>query len=447
MKNAKLKKYNRSMRKKIASIIGLLSISILMISCFGSDYSTITVSASQTQDSTRAIYSTPQYEVDESIVKEKVQNDAEFTVTPSTFILCMDQITLFNPIDPNNMEKGAYESFDLLELDKFKSGWIVPKRYNMLTSKGIASLVIPLAIMRRDWHGMLITMRAGGNESTNGMWAGSIVGVNKSDLTAHGVDINKIRNSMDPEMVEPFRVKYSEECVWFSFGDLFPFGSDTDDYTKAPSNYLFVDSAETVSFINGEAKDGTWVFGPRLTHGNEYCVVMPMSTIRLTDMVLPEIVISLDTENLIEFHQDDEGYYYACLSKNNPLPFRVYVDEYDPSVYLYTEQAIVDIHDAAPFDCFDYAVTVTDSGEFLHVLMYTKANYAGLDFVEIFRSASDVFDENAKLIYAGTSLSITDYEPAKDEEVYYFIRSVNLLGERSETKLMKQFSVEFTPFH
>ena len=433
--------------KKAFVIISVTVIALLLVSCFGSDYSEIKVSASQTQDTAKAIFSTPQYTVDESLVKDKIKGDPEFTVTPSAFILCMDQITLFNPNDANDMEKGAYESFSLLDLDRFKSGWILPKRYNMLTSKGIATLAIPLSIIRRDWHGMLITMRAGGNESTNGMWAGSIVGVNKSDLTAHGVDVNKIRNNMDPEMVEPFKVKYSDDCVWFSFADLFPFSSECDDLTKCPSNFLFVDSATTASFLNPEAKDGTWVFGPRKTHGNEYCVVMPMSTIRLTDMLIPEIVISMDTENLIEIHLADDGYYYACLSQHNPLPFRVYVDEYDPSVYLYTEQAITDIKDAAPFDCFDYSITVTDTGEFLHVLMYTKANYAGLDFVEIFRSNIDVFDENAKLIYAGTKLSITDYEPAKDAEVYYFIRSVNLLGERSDPKPMKRISTEFTPFH
>lgn len=116
---------------------------VLLSSCFGSDFADLKVSASQTQSSAKAIYNTLEYNVDSELLKDEVKGTPEFVVTPSTYILDIDRIKLFNPIDKEDVTKGAKESFELISVTCFDSGYIVPKRYNMLSSKGIATFSLP----------------------------------------------------------------------------------------------------------------------------------------------------------------------------------------------------------------------------------------------------------------------------------------------------------------
>ena len=75
----------------------------------------------------------------------------EFVVTPSTYILDIDRIRLFNPIDNEDVTKGAKELFELVSTTCFDSGFI-PKRYNMLSSKGIATFSLPISLLKKNWH-------------------------------------------------------------------------------------------------------------------------------------------------------------------------------------------------------------------------------------------------------------------------------------------------------
>lgn len=396
---------------------------VLLSSCFGSDFADLKVSASQTQFSAKAIYNTLEYNVDSELLKDEVKGTPEFVVTPSTYILDIDRIRLFNPIDKEDVTKGAKESFELISVTCFDSGYIVPKRYNMLSSKGIATFSLPMSLLKKDWHGLSLMIRPGGNEGTNGMWAGSIIGVRKDSLPS-GVDENNIVNTVASL---PFGIEYPDDCVWFSFYDLLPF-----NLGGMLAYITFSDSAEEVHLINPLGEDGFWKYGAETSGGNQSGAIFPMETLNLKNMVVPEIVISIDTKDLIEFYRTDDGNYYAAFTKENPFPFRVFVDEYDPSVYLYSEQAVTDIDDAAPFDCFDYAMT-TRTG-FCHILVHTQANYSGISFVEVFRSEKDVFDEDAKLIYWGNELSIIDRLPSKYDDVHYYIRTVDLDGKKSGVK-------------
>lgn len=125
-----------------------------------------------------------EYNVDSELLKDEVKGTPEFVVTPSTYILDIDRIKLFNPIDNEDVTKGAKESFELVSTTCFDSGFIVPKRYNMLSSKGIATFSLPMSLLKKDWHGLSLMIRPGGNEGTNGMWAGSIIGVRKDSLVS-----------------------------------------------------------------------------------------------------------------------------------------------------------------------------------------------------------------------------------------------------------------------
>ena len=80
------------------SVLGLFLL-VLLVSCFGSDFADLKVSASQTQSSAKAIYNTLEYNVDSELLKDEVKGTPEFVVTPSTYILDIDRIRLFNPID------------------------------------------------------------------------------------------------------------------------------------------------------------------------------------------------------------------------------------------------------------------------------------------------------------------------------------------------------------
>ena len=411
---------------KYSRIIGIFFAclaALLLTSCFGSDFSEVRISAAQTPDSTaKAIYETIPFDIDENLLKDYVLGDPAFIATPSAFIMDINSIDLFNPTDANDLSKGAIQSYWLLDVDRFNDHWIIPKRYNMLTAKGIATLELPLSLLRRDWHGFSISIRPGGNEETNGMWAGTVIGIRKDSLPA-GITEDMIVNKM---MVFPFGIEYPDDSIWFSFQDILPFKGN-----GMLSILIFSDSVTSATMINPEGVDADWQCGSRQSRrSNQTVMVLPMQTIKLSNLILPELIIALDTENLLEFYPDGSGKYLASLSKNNPFPFRIYIDEYDPSVYLYTEQMITDIKDAAPFDCFDYKMT-TSKG-FMHILTHTQPNYSGIDYVEVFRSQKDVFDESAQLIYRGTKLSVIDDKPAKDEEVYYYIRSVDLLGAKSD---------------
>ena len=411
----------------------MATVVLLLSSCFGTDIVDLKISAAQTPDSTsKAIYSAIPYEIDESMLKDYVLGDPEFSITPSTFIMDIDEIVLFNPLDPKDIQKGAVSSFTLLAADKFDEEWILPKRYNMLSSKAIASLALPLSVLRKNWHGMTISFLPGGSGTTNGMWAGTLLGVRKDSLPP-GITEEMIPNRMT---YFPFGIEYPDDCIWFSYEDLFPFKID-----GSLSRITFVDSTDTATFVNPDGEDGVWFFGGNVCHGNLSGIIIPMQTLKLSKMIVPELIIALDTENYIDFYSDGNGQYYAAISKTDPFPFRVYIDEYNPSVYLYSEQAVTDIHDAAPFDCFDYSLSTTTG--FRHILMHTLPNYAGFSFVEIFRSQHAVFDESAVLIYAGTKLSIEDTVPAQDSEVYYYIRSVNILGQKSEVKKYKNIVTSF----
>lgn len=180
---------------------------VLLVSCFGSDFADLKVSASQTQSSAKAIYNTLEYNVDSELLKDEVNGSPEFVVTPSTYILDIDRIKLFNPIDNEDVTKGAKESFELVSTTCFDSGFI-PKRYNMLSSKGIATFSLPMSPLKKDWHGLSLMIRPGGNEYTNGMWAGSIIGVRKDSLPS-GVDENSIVNTVGPL---PFGIEYPDDC-------------------------------------------------------------------------------------------------------------------------------------------------------------------------------------------------------------------------------------------
>ncbi len=432
--------------KKTCALLLSICVILLLSSCFGTDYGTVEISATQTESVSRDIYVIPEYNVDETQIKQQFRGEPAFSLTPNSFILDIDEIELFNPRDPDDMTKGVIDSFKLVEPYSLKGGWILPKRYNMLTSKGVSSITLPLSIIRKKWHGMMIAVRPGGNEETNGMWAGSIIGVSKDAITDKEINVDDVVNDMDPSMVGSFNIQYSDDYLWFSFCDIYPYSSSSDpNNSYAQDTYLFVDSVDSVSFLNPEMENGSWIFGPRHTSGNASCAIMPMKTIDLRDMITPTIVISVDTENMLDFYLYN-GKYYASARKTNPLPLRIYVDEYDPDVYLYTEQAVNDIDNAAPFDCFDYNLTITDNNSFQHVLTYTTANYAKLSYVEIYRSTDNSFEESDTLVYRGTRISTVDYEPAPEDEVYYFIRTVNLSGDKSNPKLMQKIVSSFTPY-
>ena len=154
------------MKSSVRGVLVLImaTVVLLLSSCFGTDIVDLKISAAQTPDSTsKAIYSAIPYEIDESMLKDYVLGDPEFSITPSTFIMDIDEIVLFNPLDPKDIQKGAVSSFTLLAADKFDEEWILPKRYNMLSSKAIASLALPLSVLRKNWHGMTISFLPGGS--------------------------------------------------------------------------------------------------------------------------------------------------------------------------------------------------------------------------------------------------------------------------------------------
>lgn len=107
--------YNLRMKKLyfrfFLTVLVLLPL-VLLSSCFGSDFADLKVSASQTQSSAKAIYNTLEYNVDSELLKDEVKGTPEFVVTPSTYILDIDRIRLFNPIDKEDVTKGARESFE-----------------------------------------------------------------------------------------------------------------------------------------------------------------------------------------------------------------------------------------------------------------------------------------------------------------------------------------------
>ena len=413
------------MRRTFVLITVLVSCFLFLVSCFGTDFVDIEISAAQTNstEKSRAVYSVQKYDFDPSMLKDEVKGKAAASVTPSAFILDIDRIRLFNPVDTSDVTKGVRESLSLVNTTTYNGGAIIPKRYNMLSSKGITSFSLPLSILRKNWHGLALMIRPGGNEETNGMWAGSIIGISIESLPS-SITADKIVNTLT---VLPFGIEYPDDTVWFSFYDLIPFR------LGGMLGYItFSDGVDDVSLINPEGNDGTWCYGSENSHGNQSGVVYPMETVNLSNLRNPEITISVDTENLIEFYETEDGRYYASLSKSNPFPFRIIVDEYDAEVFLYTEQAVTDIKDAYPFDCFDYVMDSKDGR--CHVLVHTEPNYSGLSGVEVYRSTSSTFDERAELIYTGDELSIVDYGAPENVDVYYFIRSVNTKGEVSSVR-------------
>ncbi len=425
--------YDKYMRRIVACFVSLLCL-LLVVSCFGSDFVNLKISAAQSSTSTssKAIYNAQKYDFEDDVLKEEVRGEPVVTVTPSAFILNVARIRLFNPTDTEDLTKGAYDFLELVSIKIYDFDVpdhnIIPTRYNMLSSKGIQSLSLPLSLLKKEWHGLSLMFAPEGDIASNGMWGGSIIGIKKDSLPSY-IKEDDIKNTIGEI---PFGIKLSDDSVWFSYDSLFPFKN------CGRLNYIsFYDGSDNVYFMNPESEMGIWNFGPEYTEGNASGMIFPMDTISLTDLQNPEITISVDTENLIEFYQTSDGKYYASLAKSNPFPFRVTVDEYDPSVFLYSEQAIKDIKDAVPFDCFDYKMR-TDKGIW-HVLAHTQPNYSGLSYVEIFRSSESSFDERvAELIYTGEELSIVDYNAPQNGDVYYFIRNVNSKGEKSEAKLFTQ---------
>ena len=389
---------------------------------------TLEVSAAQTKsDGARAVYSVPEYDISDEMLKDEVKGDAVASVTPSAFILDIDGIKLFNPKNYGDVTDGAEESLELVSVMTYEAaqgkGNIIPKRYNMLSSKGLSSVSLPLSKLRQNWHGLSLMIRPGGSEETNGMWAGSILGVRKDSLP-DGITAGKIVNYL---YVLPFGIRYSDEYVWFSFYDIIPFK------LGGMLGYItFYDGADAVTLINSEGENGDWCYGAESSYGNQSGAVFPMETINLSELENPEITISVDTENLIEFYETADGRYFASLSKSNPFPFRVIADEYDPKVFLYTEQAVDDIKQAVPFDCFDYVMN--SKRGICHILVHTEPNYSGISYAEVYRSTRDVFDDEAELIYSGEELSIVDYNAPSGSDAYYFIRNVDSSGNKSEIK-------------
>ena len=419
--------YNGCMRRTVVSIAVSFFCLLTAVSCFGTDFVELKVSASQSGSSSpRAIFNARKYDISSDMLKDEVKGEPVATVTPTAFILDIDRIRLFNPSDSEDLTNGSYESMDLIPqvtYEAVKLGNIIPTRYNMLSSKGVKSLSLPLSILKKEWHGLSLMIRPGGNETTNGMWAGSVIGIRKDSLPS-GIDADMIENRLTGL---PFGLELPDDSVWFSFQNVLPFK------TGGMLSYItFYDGADDVYLINPDGENGSWHYGGESSRGNQTGTVFPMDTINLSELKNPEITVSVDTNDLIEIYETSSGTYYVSLAKSDPFPFRVIVDEYDPDVFLYSEQAVTDIKDASPFDCIDYKMN--SKRGICHILTYTQANYSGLSHVEIFRSEKADFDENAVLIYSGEDLSIVDYDCPKDREVYYFIRSVNTEGEKSDMK-------------
>ena len=126
----------------------------------------VKISTAQTSSTQRAVFNTKKYTLSSDLLKDEAKNEPEFTVTPSAFILDIDTIRLFNPVDSEDLTKGPEESIELVTVltypTPYHDGDIIPKRFNMLSSRGMASVSIPLSILAKDWHGLSLMIRPEG---------------------------------------------------------------------------------------------------------------------------------------------------------------------------------------------------------------------------------------------------------------------------------------------
>ena len=378
----------------------------------------------------RSVYGSSPYDVDDSMMKPEVLGDPAYSVTPSAFILDINDVTLFNPVYPDDITRErAKDKLDLLEAYSYG----VPKRFNMMNTKNMSTISMKMADVKRDWHGMAINIRPGGNETTNGFWAGSIIGIKKDSFP---FDYTLVTNYM---YSAPFDIELSDEYLWFSFQDIIPFNS-----SGMMGCITFSDSVTGVKLINPEGESGTaWNYGLEFCQGNQTGCVLPMQSINIGSFQNPEISITVDTKDMIQFYSDGEGHYKAFLNKANPFPFNLIVEEYDDSVQFYEGQSVSDISQATPIDCFDYHRT--SNGEKQRIMTYTNGNYSGFDHVEIYRSSDAVFDEGDVLVYTGNAIVYIEQEDVPDS-CSYFVRAVDSDGNKSDAKIFMPIITEFIPF-
>ncbi len=425
------------MKKKVFSNIVIMLLILGLSSCYdynaddyildnaGIEVKISTENGRLIEGSSRAVFQAKEIRLEESMYRPEIQNRvvAKTGITPEMFILDINNIYLYDPKDKEDPTKGSKRTLQILECDSVGNGWNIPNRINVISSKNLANTVVPQKELNRKWDGLLIDLLPGGQEQTNGMWAGSAFCVKLPD----GITRDQISNALGigdlPENVEH---RNDPNYVWVGFQEAIPFVIGHFQYL------CFQHKAENVSFINPNHEQIATNFGPVSSEGNPTGIVIPMDQIDFSGKNAPEFVIMFDTDGCLELYDTEDGRYWLSLKKYNPLPFKIVTEEYDSNtVVVSKEQVAVN----KPIQCYEYDWTYENKYESL-VFVYTRPNISGVDKIRIYSSSNEIFNkEEATVVYEGSNYCYVVPATEENKALHYFVSACGKDG--TETEVVK----------
>ena len=404
------------------------------------------------------------FEVKGDITKKNVVSGKyKGSLTPTEFVLQLQSIFLYNPVDKEDVSKGVKDVAKLFEEFADESGCAIPWKINALASKDL-QIEYDSSLYNTIWNGFGFEINIEtaatsdcpeyvNNPNYDRYWTGTTIAVSKTALESL---VNGDLKNLDQEVI--FAV--SDDTVWLNFNKMLPFEKTGErDTLFGFSKVLFQTGIKKNKIMMGNFtgrdrdQDAIIEYGPYKMLDDAGCYVASyMDAIDFSKYSNCEITIAFDIKDILKVYETTtNGIYTIVLNPDNPFGISLTVSNYgEAEKQIDLIQSSIEYADAAPIYCFGYK---RPTGV---CLSYANPNKLGVDHFEIYYSESPIQNvpategillndtqselvlNNAEQMYSGKLTVFRDAENMTYAGTYW-VRTVFENGEVSNFRSFKHF--------